>query len=68
MRPGNLAEPEDLNELVILVTDCKENIPNKTTQLREAITYADMVIQYVNDGSGTPDMIENAVKRLNSAK
>ncbi len=68
MRPGNLAEPEDLNELVILVTDCKENIPNKTTQLREAITYADMVIQYVNDGSGTHDMIENALTRLKSAK
>ena len=64
MRPGNLAEPEDLDELLMLVTDCKENIPNKTTALREAIDYADMVIQYVNDGSGTPDMIENALKRL----
>ena len=67
MRPGNLAEPEDLEELLTLVTDCKENIPNKTTQLREAITYADMVIQYVNDGSGTPDMIENALTRLRTA-
>ena len=66
MRPGNLAEPEDLDELLRLVTDCKENIPNKTTPLREAITYADMVIQYVNDGSGTPDMISNALNRLRS--
>ena len=57
---------EDLDELLRLVTDCKENIPNKTTQLREAITYADMVIQYVNDGSGTPDMIRNALNRLRS--
>ena len=66
MRPGNLAEPEDLDELLRLVTDCKENIPNKSTPLREAITYADMVIQYVNDGSGTPDMISNALNRLRS--
>ena len=29
MRPGNLAEPEDLNELLPLLTDSKENIPNK---------------------------------------
>lgn len=67
MRPGNLAEPEDLDNLLTLVTDSKENIPNKTTALREAIDYADMVIQYVNDGSGTTDMIENALKRLNAA-
>ncbi len=67
MRPGNLAEPEDLDELLRLVTDCKDNIPDKTTPLREAITYADMVIQYVNDGSGTPDMIQNALSRLRSA-
>ena len=68
MRPGNLAEPEDLNELLPLVTDSKENIPNKTTELREAINYADMVVQYVNDGSGTHDLIEKAVKRLLQAR
>lgn len=67
MRPGNLAEPEDLEKLLALVTDCKENIHDKTTGLREAIDYADMVIQYVNDGSGTADMIENAFNRLNAA-
>ena len=68
MRPGNLAEPEDLNELLPLLTDSKENIPNKTTELREAINYADMVVQYVNDGSGTHDLIEKALKRLIEAR
>ena len=68
MRPGNLAEPEDLNELLPLLTDSKENIPNKTTELREAINYADMVVQYVNDGSGTHDLIEKALKRLHEAR
>lgn len=63
MRPGNLAEPEDLAELLPLVTRAKE-IPNKTTPLREAINYADMVISYVNDGSGTQDLIDKALKRL----
>jgi len=68
MRPGNLAEPEDLNELLPLVTDSKENIPNKTTELREAIDYADMVISYVNDGSGTKDLITKALSRLTEAR
>jgi DUF1680 family protein len=68
MRPGNLAEPEDLNELLPLLTDSKENIPNKTTELREAINYADMVVQYVNDGSGTHDLIEKAFNRLTEAR
>ena len=68
MRPGNLAEPEDLSELLPLVTDSKENIPNKTTELREAINYADMVVQYVNDGSGTHDLITKALNRLKEAR
>lgn len=63
MRPGNLAEPEDLAELLPLVTEAKK-IANKTTPLREAINYADMVIQYVNDGSGTHDLITKATARL----
>jgi hypothetical protein len=67
MRPGNLAEPEDLSELLPMLTETK-NIRNKTTELREAISYADMVVQYVNDGSGTHDLIEKALKRLNEAK
>ncbi|MDO4497629.1 MAG: hypothetical protein Q4B58_07370, partial [Bacteroidales bacterium] len=63
MRPSNLAEPEDLAELLPLVTSAKE-IANKSTELREAIQYADMVIAYVNDGSGTHDLIEKATARL----
>ena len=63
MRPGNLAEPEDLAELLPMVTEAK-NVANKSTELREAIQYADMVVQYVNDGSGTHDLIKKAVKRL----
>ena len=66
MRPGNLAEPEDLDTLLRLVVETKE-IPNKTTPLREAIDFADMVIQYVNDGSGTKDFIDRARVRLEEA-
>lgn len=67
MRPGNLAEPEDLSELLPLATQAK-SVPNKSTELREAINYADMVIQYVNDGSGTKDLIEKALQRLKNTK
>ena len=66
MRPGNLAEPEDLNELLSMLTNAK-NIQNKTTALREAIDYADMVVQYVNDGSGTHDLIGKATDKLSIA-
>ena len=66
MRPGNLAEPEDLDALLKLVTSAKE-IENKSTPLREAIDFADMVIGYVNDGSGTKDFIDHAYKRLEGA-
>ena len=66
MRPGNLAEPEDLDALLRLTVRSKE-IPNKSTRLREAIDYADMVIQYVNDGSGTKDLIDRAKTRLEEA-
>jgi hypothetical protein len=66
MRPGNLAEPEDLDALLRLTVGAKE-IPNKSTPLREAIDFADMVIQYVNDGSGTKDLIERARVRLEEA-
>ena len=67
MRPGNLAEPEDLNKLLSLLTSAK-NIQNKTTELREAIDYADMVVQYVNDGSGTHDLIEKAINKFGAVK
>ena len=66
MRPGNLAEPEDLDDLLRLVTTAKE-IPDKSTPLRDAIGFADMVIQYVNDGSGTKDFIDRAYQTLDRA-
>ena len=66
MRPGNLAEPEDLDALLKLVTQAKE-IQDKSTPLREAIDFADMVIGYVNDGSGTKDFIDIAYRRLEGA-
>ncbi|MCH5175230.1 MAG: glycoside hydrolase family 127 protein [Prevotellaceae bacterium] len=68
MRPGNLAEPEDLSELILMLTDSKENMPNKTTEQRDAINYADMVVEYVNGGSGTHDMIKKAIQRLKEAR
>jgi len=63
MRPSNLAEPEDLSELLTLLTQAKE-VRDKPTELREAIDYADMVVQYVNDGSGTHDLIRKATQQL----
>ena len=51
------------SELLTMLTAAKD-IPNKSTELREAINYADMVVQYVNDGSGTHDLINKAVKEL----
>ncbi len=68
MRPGNLAEPEDLAELLALETSLKENVPNKSNELRSALRYADMVVRYVNDGSGTHDLIEKAIARLKEAQ
>ena len=96
MRPGNLAEVEDLEELKQLVDKAKSQLkiqvsgfkiqdsqvstrqlktnsqlstPPKermegASQLSTAIDYANMVIRYVTDGSGTYDMIERATKQL----
>ena len=61
MRPGNLPELEDLNELLQLVKEVKEN--GKKAD-REYIDYAEMVIRYVSNGSGTMDMIVKAVNQL----
>lgn len=66
MRPGNLAEPEDLEELLPLLFQARYH-PGKTTELREAIDYGDMVSGYVNDGSGTQDLIVKAVAKLRTA-
>lgn len=66
MRPGNLAETENLADLLPLVGDAR-NIADKSPELRNAISYADMVISYVNDGSGTHDLITKAIERLRKA-
>lgn len=68
MRPGNLPEPEDLYPLRTLLRQAGRLLPNeKTPKIAEAIEYAQMVVDYVNDGSGTHDMIENATSKLREA-
>ncbi len=65
MRPGNLAELEDLNNLLDLLRKARANAATyPTPSLTEAIDYADMVVKYVSDGSGTHDMIRNAEEKL----
>lgn len=59
MRPGNLPELEDLNELLQLVKEAQGKNSDK-----EAVEYAEMVIRYVSNGSGTMDMIEKAVNQI----
>ena len=63
MRPGNLPEPEDLHELIQLLEKAKQ-LPNKDENIIRAISYANMVIRYVSDGSGTRDMIDRATNQL----
>ena len=63
MRPGNLPELEDLDELLPLLTTAREQ-SSPSAKLREAIEYAEMVVKYVSDGSGTQDMIDRAVRQL----
>ncbi len=67
MRPGNLAEMEDLRPLTALLR--RAGMPDGTTAetLRDAIDYGRMVVRYVSDGSGTQDMIQAAVTKLNKA-
>ena len=67
MRPGNLPELEDLDELLPLLNKAKEKT-SPSAQLREAIEYAEMVVKYVSDGSGTQDMIDRAVRQLKAAQ
>ncbi len=65
MRPGNLPEPEDLYPLSTLLRQASRVIPaDVTPAITEAIEYAEMVVAYVNDGSGTHDMIQNATEKL----
>lgn len=63
MRPGNLPELEDLSELLALLKVAKQK-QEKSEALKEAIRYAEMVVSYVGDGSGTMDMIEKACLQL----
>lgn len=68
MRPGNLPEPEDLYPLSTLLRQASRVIPaDITPAITEAIEYAEMVVAYVNDGSGTHDMIQNATEKLREA-
>ena len=63
MRPGNLPELEDLDELQQLLEQAK-SLPADDEQANHAKSYAGMVIRYVSDGSGTRDMIERATNQL----
>ena len=62
MRPGNLAELEDLAELQQLLEKAKQQ--SESEKKNRATSYAGMVIRYVSDGSGTIDMIERATNQL----
>jgi DUF1680 family protein len=66
MRPGNLPELEDMDALLPLLERAK-GVAEPSAALKEAVEYADMVVKYVSDGSGTMDMIQRAVEQLNKA-
>ena len=63
MRPGNLPEPEDLKELQSLLEKAHK-LPANDDKAARAISYANMVIRYVSDGSGTRDMIDRATNQM----
>ena len=63
MRPGNLPELEDMDDLLPLLEQAKA-VPQPSAALKEAIDYAEMVVKYVSDGSGTLDMIHRATEQL----
>ena len=67
MRPGNLAEMEDLRELSGLLRRAGWPDDNTSEELKEAISYGRMVQKYVTYGSGTHDMIHAAVGKLKKA-
>ena len=64
MRPGNLAEVEDLRPLSGLLRRAGKVDSTSSQSLREAVEYAQMVVKYVTDGSGTHDMIKTAEEKL----
>jgi hypothetical protein len=63
MRPASLAEPEDVAALQEQVARLRAASPSEGALL-EALDYAEMVIRYVVDGSGTHDLIHKAEERL----
>ena len=67
MRPGNLAEMEDLRPLSALLRRAGWPDETTSTELKDAISYGRMVQKYVTDGSGTHDMINAAVAKLKKA-
>lgn len=67
MRPGNLPELEDLRPLSALLRRAGTVDSSTSPSLKEAVAYAEMVMKYVADGSGTHDMIQTAVARLKAA-
>jgi len=67
MRPGNLAEMEDLRQLSGLLRRAGWPDDNTSDELKDAISYGRMVQKYVTDGSGTHDMIHAAVGKLKKA-
>ena len=67
MRPGNLAEMEDLRPLSALLRRAGNPDSSTSASLKEAIEYGKMVMKYVSDGSGTHDMIKAAVEKLRKA-
>lgn len=67
MRPGNLAEIEDLQPLTALLRRAGNTDESSPDMLRKAVAYGKMVVRYVTDGSGTRDMINAAVGRLRQA-
>lgn len=64
MRPGNLAEMEDLRPLTGLLRRAGKVDDTTSPALKEAVEYGEMVVKYVTDGSGTHDMINTAVDKL----
>ena len=64
MRPGNLAEMEDLRPLSELLRSIGKVDDKSSASLKEAVAYAKMVMRYVADGSGTQDMITAAIGKL----
>jgi hypothetical protein len=65
MRPGNIAELEDMQELMQLLDKTKKQPDYRSNAATaEAVDFAGMVIRYVSNGSGTLDMIDRAERQL----